>query len=271
MLPLVSVVIPNYNNAEFLKDSIDSVKAQTYSNIEILVVDDCSTDTSLEVLSELLLTTPHLKIYKNDHNKGVSFSRNQGVVYATGDYITTLDPDDVYYPDKIEREMNLILSKRGENVVVYSGFNSVDEELHEIPFKSKLTKFNSANGFIFKKLLYMSIPVPRDMLFSKEQFFSVGGFDENMKLYEDWDFKLKLASKYKFYYSGSRGVKYRRHSNGLSAVDFSKHKIVMKDVFLKHAAVVGGIYPIFRIINGRGLLSKAIKIIIYTPIFNFLK
>ncbi|WP_370546864.1 glycosyltransferase family 2 protein [Edwardsiella tarda] len=268
-LPLVTVIIPNYNNAVYLKESIDSVKRQTYKKIEILVVDDCSTDNSLEILSEIKLITPQLIVYVNSENKGVSFTRNQGVKYARGSYVTTLDPDDVYYPDKIEKEVELIRKHKGHSIVAYSGFNSVDENMRAMWLKTKLTKFNSVNGFVFRRLLYMSVPVPRDMLISKEQFFSVGGFNENMNLYEDWDFKLRLAKKYKFFFSGSYGVKYRRHKKGLSAVDFSKHSIVMKEIFLQYADLRRDSYSIFRVING-GRISQLLKFLLYIPIFNFL-
>ncbi|EKO3611305.1 glycosyltransferase family 2 protein [Vibrio metschnikovii] len=269
MLPLVTVVIPNYNNARYLRSSINSVKSQTYKNIEILVIDDCSTDESLDVLKELSLCTPNLLFYSNDENRGVSYTRNRGIEMSKGEFITTLDPDDLYYENKIECEVKAMQLMQGK-AIIFSGFNSVNDNLDNILFKTKLTKFTACNGSIFKKILYMSIPIPRDMLFTKQQFLSVNGFDENLNLYEDWDFKLKLAKKYKFYFSGSPGVKYRRHKSGLSSVDFEKHERVMKDIFLKHSDRLNDSYYFFTLLNFKGYISKLIKFILYIPIFHFI-
>lgn len=266
--PLVSIIIPNYNNAIYLEKCIKSIQNQTYNNIEIIIVDDCSTDDSMLVLKDMEKKYSNIHIYQNKINKGVSFSRNFGIRQSNGEYFSTLDPDDEYYSDKIELEVKKIISSTDKDIIVYSGFNSVDENSNPIPFKTKLTKFNSANGWIHKKLCYMVIPVPRDMLMRKEQFMSVGGFNESMSLYEDWDFKLRLAEKYKFFFSGSKGVKYRRHSSGLSSVHFEKHFQIMIDIFNKYTKKPN--VTLFKIINDKKITSKIVKSIFYLPFINFI-
>lgn len=265
--PLVSIIVPNYNNAKYLTDCIESIQNQSYKNIEIIIVDDCSTDNSMSILTELSNKYNNIIIYKNEKNRGVSYSRNLGIIKSSGDFFSTLDPDDQYYSDKIELEVKKIISKPNEDIIVYSGFNSVNENLEPIPFKAKLTNFNAVNGWIYKKLCYMVIPVPRDMLMKKDQFISVGGFNESMSLYEDWDFKLRLAKKYKFLFSGSKGVKYRRHSSGLSSVDFNKHLEIMLRIFNKYTENPN--ISLFTLINSKGNLSKIVKSICYLPFVNY--
>ncbi|WP_421351094.1 glycosyltransferase family 2 protein [Aeromonas veronii] len=269
-VPLVTIVIPNYNNGKYLPGCLKELSKQTYNYIEIIVVDDCSTDDSVYILEDLKKHYHNLKVYKNEINRGVSYSRNFGVSVSSGEYITTLDPDDVFYHDKIEKEIATInsLSKKGlQDIIAYSGFNSVDDDMNNIPFKSRLSKNNAVNGWVFKRILYMSSPVPRDMLFTKKQFYTVGGFNETMSLYEDWEFKLRLARTYQFYFSGSPGVKYRRHKKGLSSVDFSIHQKIMGDIFTSYNKTKGG-YLLFKLINGKGFLSKGIKFLLYFPVFS---
>ncbi|MBA0217466.1 glycosyltransferase family 2 protein [Pectobacterium brasiliense] len=265
--PLVSIIIPNYNNSFYLKSCIDSIQNQSYKNIEIIIVDDCSTDNSIEVLKEIQKKYKNVYLYKNKINMGVSYTRNLGVKKSNGTFISTLDPDDEYYEDKIYSEVTKILSIPDVNAIIYSGFNSVDENLKPIRLKTKINKFNAAEGDLYNRLCYMVIPVPRDMLMRKQHFISVGGFNESMSLYEDWDLKLRLAKKYNFYYSGSKGVKYRRHSSGLSSLSFNKHFEVMIKVFYKYTKNPN--VKLFKIINNKNKMSKFIKLICYLPFVNF--
>lgn len=107
----VSVIIPNYNYSTFIERCITSVVNQTYKNIEIIVVDDCSTDDSIDILQKLQLKYS-FKILQNIENSGVSISRNKGIENATGSFICFLDPDDCWYSQKIEKQLNAIQEQK---------------------------------------------------------------------------------------------------------------------------------------------------------------
>src|ERR1035438_7707365 len=104
MLPLVSVIIPAFNSARYLADAVESVFAQTYSEVECIVIDDGSTDHTNELLKELLKVHPGLKTARKT-NGGPSSARNMGLRESTGDFISFLDADDALIPDKIERQV----------------------------------------------------------------------------------------------------------------------------------------------------------------------
>jgi hypothetical protein len=164
--PLISVIIPNYNNEKYLRACVDSLLNQTYSNVEIVVVDDCSTDNSWELLNILNGEIDNLVIYKNEINQGVSYSRNKGVSISRGEYITTLDPDDMFYPMKIQAEYNVFLKHNNNDIVVYSSFTRVTNDL--IPLKKVINKDNALEGDIYRGMLYRAIPFSRDVMIKKK-------------------------------------------------------------------------------------------------------
>jgi succinoglycan biosynthesis protein ExoO len=100
--PLVSIIMPVYNAAGFLTRAVQSAQAQTYKNIEILLIDDCSTDTTVEVAQSLAKTDPRIRVFQQPKNGGPSAARNRGLKEAKGEWITLLDDDDAYHPTRIE-------------------------------------------------------------------------------------------------------------------------------------------------------------------------
>ena len=98
--PLVSVLIPVYNTEKYIKESLDSIISQTYTNLEIIVVDDASTDSTYSILSTY--TDPRLKLYRNKTNLYIAENRNKAISYATGKYIVWQDADDISLPIRVE-------------------------------------------------------------------------------------------------------------------------------------------------------------------------
>ena len=126
-LPLVSIVTCSFNNADFILETLDSIKAQTYANIELVIVDDCSTDNSVAIIEEWLKTYPgKYKFIRHETNLGGSVPYNVGLKNATGKYYAAVDTDDALMPEKIERQV-AILESAGENVAaVYSNAYVID-------------------------------------------------------------------------------------------------------------------------------------------------
>ena len=103
MNDLVSIIMPSYNTAEYIKNSVNSVLAQTYQNWELLIIEDCSTDNTMEVLSSF--DDKRIKVLKNERNSGAALSRNYGLREAKGRWIAFLDSDDIWHPQKLEKQI----------------------------------------------------------------------------------------------------------------------------------------------------------------------
>ena len=105
MSPLISIITPNYNCARFIAQTIESVLAQTHTDWEMLIVDDCSTDGSYEIALEYAARDPRIKVMRNERNSGAAVSRNRALDAAQGEYIAFLDSDDLWEPCKLERQI----------------------------------------------------------------------------------------------------------------------------------------------------------------------
>lgn len=251
----LSVIVPNYNNSKYLNNCLDSIISQTYKDLEIIIVDDCSTDNSIEIINTYLIKDNRIKLIVNKTNQGISRVRDIGIKSAISQWITTLDSDD-YYLDylKLEKEMNIILKYNKNNIVAYSGIVQVDEIGNELT--KIMTNHTIREGYLFEDMITRNFAIPRDFIFSKELYIDVGGFDYNIPLYEDWDLKVRLSKKAYFYYSGIDGIAYRRHGKGLSSAKQLEHQKWVKYIFDK---------------NSKNLLNKQDLEVILRKNFNFNK
>ena len=153
MEPLVSIVIPVYNVENFVKDTLSSVCNQTYKNIEIICVDDGSTDNSLSVLNFYSEKDKRIKVLSQS-NSGVSAARNNGIRAAEGEYICFLDSDDFMHPQNVELQVKAITDSGAD--IVYCRFKNVPEDAGPGSFKNlKAADFKLSNtplaDFIFKR------------------------------------------------------------------------------------------------------------------------
>ena len=125
MKELISVIIPLYNSEHLIKETLASVLSQTYQNIEVLVVDDCSTDSSYAIVEELAKKDNRIKLFKNEVNSGAAVSRNVGLKNSTGRYIAYVDADDLWKEDKLEKQIKFLK----ENKIGFSccGYNVINE------------------------------------------------------------------------------------------------------------------------------------------------
>lgn len=123
---VVSVIIPVYNAERFVKQTIESVLNQTYKEIEIIVIDDNSTDASASIVHQMMSEYPQIRYFKFDENKGVANARNKAIDMATGRYIAFLDSDDLWFPEKIEKQIRLLKEKDG--CFSYAGIQMIDED-----------------------------------------------------------------------------------------------------------------------------------------------
>ena len=216
MNPLISIITPVYNVEKFIVETIESVLKQTYSNWELLLVDDGSTDGSTDVCKNYTLQDERIK-YFHKSNGGQASARNVGIKNAKGEYITFLDSDDLYFDDKLEQHLTDLKTNPAD---FYYGAGLM---LFENRTDNKIEKYDwyygKHTGHEFFKILYHSCSVNiNSVLVKKTLFDTVGLFDESTELRgtEDWDLWLRIALKLKTIYGNPNPkVYYRIHDNGI--------------------------------------------------------
>jgi glycosyltransferase involved in cell wall biosynthesis len=252
---LISIIIPNYNNEKYLKKCLDSCINQTYKNLEIVIVDDCSRDNSVNIIKEYQKNDNRIKLIENKSNQKVSKTRHIGIESSNGEWITTLDSDDFYYSDeKIESEM-IILSNYNfdKSVIAFSKTVRVDSSGKNI--LSIMDENTIKEGKIFDFLISRSCPAPRDFIFSKDLYINSGGYDFTIPIYEDWDLKLRLSKLAKYYLSSSYGTAYRQHNSGLSSAKKAYHNEWISKIFSKNTLKMDSI----QVGNFKSTLQKNIN------------
>lgn len=211
-MPKVSVIIPTYNYASFIVEAVESVLAQTFKDMEVIVVDDGSTDNTRDVLKRFNGKI----IYLYQENRGAPTARNKGIRAAQGEYLGFLDADDLWMPEKLEIQVP-ILDQDPEVGLVYANTYNVGA-LREHQLLSMANK-SGGSGRIFTKLLEGNfIPSP-SVLVRKSCFEEVGLFDDDMgKLAaQDWDMWLRIARVYKVVYVDQVLAKYRYHTRNMTS------------------------------------------------------
>ena len=225
----VSVIIAARNAEKTIARAIGSVMHQEDVGVEIIVVDDASTDGTVNVVKSLQSSTNHLQLVSNASNLGVAKSRNIGLKMATQEFVSTLDADD-YYCDrlKLSREVGIVEASGDENVIGFSGV------LHVKTDGSLIQKLEPGiQPITFERMLCRECFIPRDFTLKRDLILEVGGYDEHIAIYEDWDLKLRLSRLAKYTYTGQFGVAYVQHDSGLSkhsSLSYWRNFVLMKHV-----------------------------------------
>ena len=188
--PLVSVIIPTYNRGWILKEAIDSVLAQEFTDFELIVVDDGSTDNTQDILNSY---KEDIVVLRQD-NKGVSSARNRGIVSASGRFIAFLDSDDLWLPGKLFVQVDFFnanpeaLICQTEEIWIRNGIRVNPKKRHR--------KFS---GNIFELSLYLCLVSPSAVMIKQSLFEKTGLFDESLPACEDYDMWLRVSCRYPVY------------------------------------------------------------------------
>jgi glycosyltransferase involved in cell wall biosynthesis len=209
--PLVSITIPVYNGEKYLRETIKSALAQTYRNIEIVIVIDGTHDGSEMIIKEMQQDHPDIITYRWQENKGLTKTRNVLIDMAKGEYIALLDQDDLWRSDKLEKQMTLF-AKDPSVGLVYSSFTHIDASGKEQgEYQAELYR-----GRIFNELFdSYSIPCP-SIVFKKEVTQKVGMFEPIYRYSEEADFVLKVALYYAIDFVPEPLCSYRNHAENTS-------------------------------------------------------
>jgi glycosyltransferase involved in cell wall biosynthesis len=191
--PLVSVIMPTYNRKGIVSRAIQSVLDQSYTKIELHVIDDGSTDGTAESLEEFK-NDPRFNYYYQN-NRGQSAARNLGISKSNGEIIAFLDSDNYWKTDKLEYQLRFWDTNSGFEIIYSEGIG-IDERGQETPKNNR----QRHSGNILRKLLSSNFVTNNTALVLKKCFVEMGGFDESLRISEDYDLWLRFATRYRFLY-----------------------------------------------------------------------
>lgn len=223
--PLVSVVIPTYNRPDTLIRAIDSVLAQIYNNVEVIVVDDNNPGSEGRNMTEKLMArydgNLRVKYIKHPYNKNGSAARNTGAASSSAKYIAFLDDDDEFLPEKISSQVNRLENLSDEWAICYS-------KRYEITNGIKVEPSENREGNLFLEALKRKVNarMGSNLLIRKKVFDAVGGFDESFKRYQDHEIFIKILHDYKVAYCDTPGLIAYNYPHGCYDYDALNNKFI---------------------------------------------
>ncbi len=222
-LPLVSVCIPVYNREKFIKNAIESVLQQTYQNFEIIVVDDGSTDSSISIVESF--SDQRIKLFRNEINKGVVFTRNKYLKEASGDYIAILDSDDVWLPTKLEKQIIFFNENHEYGICGSWALRKYSTG------KEEVWKYPTTDEKIRVRLLWGSSIVHSSMIIKNKILdnYSIS-YSKNFDSVEDYDIIRQVIKHSKAYNIGEALIIYNIHGNQITEEDNEEQ--VLKSVIV---------------------------------------
>jgi len=218
--PLVSVIALCYNHAAFVEESLQSVITQTYPHVELIIVDDASTDHSKSIIRSFNKKHPEVKFIDLTQNLGNCAAFNKGLAIAKGEYIVDLATDDVLMPDRLEKQLHLFNKLDDEYGVIHTNALYIDEQGHELRdhtqyLQSKGLLQQMPKGYVYKDIIQQFFVAGPSMLVKMKVFDQLGGYDEQLT-YEDFDFWVRSARTWKYAYLDEPLTKIRRVSGSKS-------------------------------------------------------
>jgi glycosyltransferase involved in cell wall biosynthesis len=216
MNPKVSICVPTYNRKDYLRETLDSIFAQTYKDYEVVVVDDGSTDGTAEMLKQ----SNYPVRYYWQKNSGDAAARNKMIKLAKGEFVTFIDSDDLLMHDAVDRMVNVMEAEGGE-VIVYGPYLRIDQKGHVYGrFKRRLY-----SGYVAKYLFQNIFVCSCGSMFPKKVLEMADGFDISLPVCSDYDLWLRLSLKYRFIALAEPTFKRRRHTGNLSVLSTENHII----------------------------------------------
>lgn len=219
--PWVSVICTSYNHEAFVEQALQSVVDQDYPNVELIVIDNGSTDGSAERIDRFVQQHPAIRFIKNPTNVGLNRAFNKGLALARGRYVIDLAADDVLLPNRITRQADFFERLAGPYAVVFSNAVYIDEHgrqtaLHYAVDASGRTHHKVPSGDVFRHVLHSYFICTPTMMMRRDVLNELGGYDETLA-YEDFDFWVRSSRLYHYAYLDEVLTYKRRLPNSLSA------------------------------------------------------
>lgn len=220
--PLVSIIVLSYNQSRFVLETLESVKVQTYKPTQLIVVDDCSSDDSVATIESWLRKNGITCTFiRHRQNEGICKSLNDALAAVTGEYVSIVASDDVWLPNKIAGQVEIMEAQPGHVGILYSDAFQIDEQGRALPDMFIAAHRNlpeMPQGKIFNVLLEGNFIPAMTTLVRRKCYDTVGSYDEQLP-WEDWDMWMRIARHYSFLYSPTPSAKYRRHQKSISQSD----------------------------------------------------
>lgn len=260
----ISIIMPSYNRADIIDQSIESCLNQKYSNFELIIVDDCSSDNSIEVINKYLAQDDRIKLIVNNTNLKLPMTLNRGFKEATGDYFTWISDDNVFHQDSLVR-MAEVLDKHKDYGLVYTDYFTINDKGEQI---SRIYQEPP-------EYLPIRCCVGPSFLYRAEVAKKVGEYNSKLFLVEDYEYWLRIGLIAKLYHIPEPLYYYRVHNRSLTAKrkdDIRIAKNVLKNQFRgkyqipKHLKPINDLYNQFISKKGFSVLIKIIIIILLNPI-----
>ncbi len=237
----VSVLITSFNQLEFLKEAVESVLGQTLSAAEIIICDDASTDGSQAYIKIMQAKYPKLiKFILQDTNIGISNNRNIALRQAKSRWSIFLDGDDRFLPEKLEASMSAVETDPSATLF-FSNYRYIDERGQNLGNWVDSTEAPPPQGRVLKEVFSKSFPkgsLFRNELIDTQAARDCGLFDADMKIYEDWEFRLRYSVGNKLAYIPEVLSEYRLHGGGISRINPEEHVKFIRLVCLKNAELL---------------------------------
>ena len=258
----ISVYITSYNKIQYIEQSIKSVLSQTLKPFEIVIIDDASQDGSRGIIQSYASQYPDLifPIF-NENNLGIANCRNKALRTLNGDLVTFLDGDDFFYPNKLELEYKQLIKSQNTQVV-YSNFNYLNESGKITGSFAKETD-NPATGDIFINTYTRNYNIQLGSnyiyeMFYKNSAFEIGLYDTNIKIWEDWDFRIRMSKIFRYGYCSKINSVYRQLQDSLHTSHFETHYHEQIKIYNKNKPLIKD-------------LKKKEKIIIHNKVYSKIK
>ena len=225
-MPLVSVCMKSYNHERFIAEAIESVLGQDFANLELIIVDDASTDATRQIIERYAKQDSRIRAIFHERNFGISRTSNDGIAAAKGKFIAVIDSDDVWIAHKLTKQLAVL--ERDEDLIVWSEGEVIDHagrsigksfsELHGNTLAANnggTLIFRKPSGDIWQELLWSNYIFDSTVLYKKRNLGDVR-YDEGIAFRNDFKFFLELARRYQFHYIAEPLAKYRIHGDNAS-------------------------------------------------------
>lgn len=222
----ISILVPAFNAEKFISNTILSVKNQNFTEWEMIIVDDGSTDNTVEIINSYAAKDKRIKLF-TQKNKGGQIARNVAFSHSSGEYIVLLDADDQILPNKLYRQSE-ILDENSDYGLVYGDTWHCNDQMMHVQLESLKYPGQHVSGDVYEKIINGNIFAVHSAMVRRKCILDVGLHDENPELIADWDLWVRVAEKYKFLYEPIPVAEYRFHNSMSAKSDGAKKQFVQR-------------------------------------------